>query len=240
MTRSSGARYIALPFPLHLIHYPPPICSVFNDEEQWRTPRRETLPADVDPDGNLSGGHCVGMGRVRALSSARAFLPAIVRHISHCSLHCPPHLHQPTHLPAHRLPGHAEASHSSSAFGGAQFWNALRSEDKLEGEVRGLLAGGCGPAIAGLLQPSSCDWVCLLWPAPHCRLCFACLKSPRNTPYQRTTCRPHVPTAEAKASYKRRGGQSLLVESDLKLARFLAGLHVSGRVHLVCWPLLAE
>ena len=67
----------------------------------------------------------------------------------------------------------AEASRSSSAFGGAQFWAALRGVDKLEGEVRGLLA-------------------------------------------------------EAKANIRRRGGQPLLVESDLKLARLLAGLHVSG------------
>ena len=37
-----------------------------------------------------------------------------------------------------------------------------------------------------------------------------------------------LPTAEAKASYRRRGGQPLLVENDLKLARFLAGLHVSA------------
>jgi hypothetical protein len=66
----------------------------------------------------------------------------------------------------------AEASRSSSAFGGAQFWAALRGVDKLEGEVRGLLA-------------------------------------------------------EANTNIRRRGGQPLLVESDLKLARFLAGLHVS-------------
>lgn len=35
----------------------------------------------------------------------------------------------------------AEASRSSSAFGGTQFWQALRAVDKLESEVRGLFAG---------------------------------------------------------------------------------------------------
>ena len=45
------------------------------------------------------------------------------------------------HLSPHPVSCPAEASRSSSAFGGAQFWNALRSEDKLEGEVRGLFAG---------------------------------------------------------------------------------------------------
>ncbi len=41
-------------------------------------------------------------------------------------------------------------------------------------------------------------------------------------------CLHHLSAAEAKASYRRRGGQPLLVENDLKLARFLAGLHVSA------------
>lgn len=134
------------------------LCSVFNDEEQWRTPRRETPPADADPDGNLSGGHCVGM----------SWMPSAQLHLHSSPRDCqsPPMLcsiawhmctHPPTHLPAHRVPGHAEASRSSSAFGGAQFWNALRSEDTLEGEVRGLLAGGCGPVVgADLLLPYCC------------------------------------------------------------------------------------
>ncbi len=39
---------------------------------------------------------------------------------------------------------------------------------------------------------------------------------------------PHtLPSAESRASMRRRGAQPLLVESELKLARFIAGLHVS-------------
>lgn len=47
-----GAQIFA-PLSVRLSHSP--VCSVFNDEEQWRTPRRETPPADADPDGALSG-----------------------------------------------------------------------------------------------------------------------------------------------------------------------------------------
>lgn len=89
-----------------------------------------------------------------------------------------PPMYTPTLHPRTPLCRPAEASRSSSggsssAFGGAQFWGALRGVDKLEGEVRALFT-------------------------------------------------------EARASTRRRGGQPLLVESDLKLARFLAGLHVSA------------
>lgn len=52
------------------------------------------------------------------------------------------------------------------------------------------------------------------------------LPTPRHPPHPRDS-------AEAKASYRRRGGQPLVVESDLKLARFLAGLHVRREVG--CW-----
>ncbi|KAL4423746.1 hypothetical protein ABPG75_001047 [Micractinium tetrahymenae] len=92
--------------------------SVFNDEEQWRTPRKSPVADDARSDGSQL----------------------------------------------------SEASRSSSAFGGAQFWAALRGVDKLEAEVRRLFA-------------------------------------------------------DSKATLRRRGAQPLLVESDLKLARFLAGLH---------------
>lgn len=91
--------------------------SVFNDEEQWRTPRKGATD-DAKSDGSQL----------------------------------------------------SDASRASSAFGGTQFWAALRGVASLEGEVRALFT-------------------------------------------------------EAKTHLRRKGGQSLLVESDLKLARFLAGLH---------------
>ena len=101
----------------------------------------------------------------------RNFLARGRRRTQHCKCR-QPSPNQCTLMHVHITYPPAEASRSSSAFGGAQFWAALRGVDKLEAEVRGLLA-------------------------------------------------------EAKASIRRRGGQPLLVESDLKLARFLAGLHVS-------------
>ncbi len=45
--------------------------------------------------------------------------------------------------------------------------------------------------------------------------------------------------AECKGATRRRGGLPLLIEADLKLARFLAGLHVSQRLS-TCWPVLLK
>jgi len=88
-----------------------------------------------------------------------------------CRAHQPPRA-SPAPCCCAAAASRAEASRTSSAFGGAQFWAALRGVANLETEVRGLFT-------------------------------------------------------EAKTSIRRRGGMPLLVESDLQLARFLAGLHVS-------------
>lgn len=79
----------------------------------------------------------------------------------------------------------AEASRSSSAFGGAQLWAALRGVDKLESEVRGLFAGALFsytllgwqekelPAVAGFGHALLCH-------APP--TCLHCSASPCTAP----------------------------------------------------------
>jgi hypothetical protein len=109
---------------------------VFNDEEQWRTPRREA--AEGDADGGASGGW-----KARAKGAAARRCTSPQRHVSllcwsRAAQLSSRHRRSPVVAPR---PAEASRSSSSSAFGGGQFWAALRGVEKLEGEVRALFAG---------------------------------------------------------------------------------------------------
>ena len=103
----------------------------------------------------------------------------------------------------------SNASRTSSGFGGPQFWAALCSSG-LEQEVQHLFPLSC------MVQDASAVVSGTLW----------CTRTPLSPADASVICmQVRSMFFDARMTYRRKGALALLVEQDLKLARFLAGLH---------------